>query len=101
MSSYRGRPFAESGAFRIVVADVVKMRAAASPSAPVVARLRINTLLRVASAEGDYVEVVVRAGGSPARGFVERRFIGDRMLELASVLEAAGRKLRRDVRWRP
>lgn len=81
--------FAESGSSRIVVADIVKMRAAASPSASVVARLRINTPVRVGRAEGDYVEVVVRAGGSPARGFVERRFLGDRMLELDSVLEAA------------
>lgn len=83
-------PFAESGAYRIVVADVVKLRAAASPSAPVVARLRINTDLRVVRTEGEHVEVVVRAGGSPARGFVERRYVSDGpMLEVGSALEAA------------
>lgn len=92
--------FAASGTFRHVVADVVRMRAAPSPSAPVTARLRINTWVRVARTDGEYVEVVVRAGGSPARGFVERRFVAeqsrldvDPVLETARKEAAAGRPL--------
>ncbi len=76
------------------------MRAAPSPSAPVTARLRINTWVRIARTEGDYFEVVLRAGGSPARGFVERRFVVnqsrldvDPVLETARKEAAAGRPL--------
>lgn len=82
--------FAGSGEYGYVVADVVRMRAAPSPSAPIKARLRINTWVRIARTEGEYFEVVLRAGGSPARGFVERRFVVDRSrLDVDSVLETA------------
>ena len=78
------------------------MRAAPSPSAPVTARLRINTWVRVARTEGDYFEVVVRAGGSPARGFVERRFVVNQSrLDVDPVLETARKEAAAGRPWRP
>lgn len=87
-----------------IQADVLKLRAAPRTGAPVVARLRIGTEVRLLSAPDERFREVSLDDDPEVRGFVDARFLADAPIAKASALSKAGEArergaLQEAVRW--